>query len=105
VTNSEAWTDGDWDIYIKLDSGSQGLVSSSDITHLQYYIEAAPTPDHAAADMLWEVVKNDQDPSKLGPTMPTIGEHLTVYGAYDYDSLHSYKELHRLYGINGKWAP
>jgi hypothetical protein len=112
VTHSETWGDGDWNIYVKLDSGSRHLVSRPDISHLRYWTQCKKTKTHEACDMLWEVVPGD-DQSKLGVwgqdrkgnyLPPPKGTALQVWGAHVYDSSHMYKELHRLYGINGNWA-
>jgi hypothetical protein len=97
VTFVEKWGDGDWDVYLKNISPSN-LVSASDTRNLQLWREAQETRRHDAADMLWEIVPQDQGrcaKSKL--TKPSAGDSLQVQGAYVYDTNHGYHEIHPVY--------
>jgi hypothetical protein len=104
VTYVEKWGDGDWDVYLKNISPS-GLVSASDIRNLQLWREAQKTRRHDAADMLWEIVPQDQGRcAKDKLTKPSAGDSLKVQGAYVYDTNHGYHEIHPVYQetYNGK---
>jgi hypothetical protein len=84
----ETWKDGDWNIYVDLDSGSDGLVSREGIRKLREWPQAS-----GGAEMLWEVTPADQD----GLLEPSTGQHLEVLGAHVYDRTWGYTEIHPIY--------
>ncbi len=88
VTHMETWKDGDWNIYVDLDSGSDGLVSREGIRKLREWPQAS-----GGAEMLWEATPADQD----GLLEPSTGQHLEVLGAHVYDRTWGYTEIHPIY--------
>jgi hypothetical protein len=88
VTYMETWADGDWNIYVNLDPGSEGLVSAEGIQKLREWPQAS-----GGGEMLWEAIPDDQD----GLLRPSAGQHLEVWGAYVYDRTWGYTEIHPIY--------
>jgi hypothetical protein len=88
VTHIETWSDGDWNIYVDLDSDSEGLVSGKNIQKLREWPQAG-----GVAEMLWEVTPDDQ-----GQLLePSTGQHLEVLGAHVYDRTWGHTEIHPMY--------
>lgn len=88
VTYIETWSDGDWNIYVDLDSDSEGLVSAENIQKLREWPQAG-----GVAEMLWEATPDDQ-----GQLLePSTGQHLEVLGAHVYDRTWGHRELHPMY--------
>jgi hypothetical protein len=88
VTHIETWSDGDWNIYVDLDSDSEGLVSAENIQKLREWPQAG-----GVAEMLWEATPDDQ-----GQLLePTTGQHLEVLGAHVYDRTWGHTEIHPMY--------
>ncbi len=96
VTFYEEWSDGDWNVYVRLDQANKNLVNTRSIKNLQAWRQAR---ENGGADMIWEAIPKDQgscgNPGELGPD-PSVGEHLTVNGVYVYDKWHQWFEIHPL---------
>jgi hypothetical protein len=104
VTFYEEWSDGDWNVYVRLDQANKNLVNARSIKNLQSWRQAR---ENGGADMIWEAIPKDQgtcgNPGDLGPEPQApdprrgiSGEHLTVYGVYVYDKWHQWFEIHPL---------
>jgi hypothetical protein len=88
VTHIETWSDGDWNIYVDLDSDSERLVSAENIQKLREWPQAG-----GVAEMLWEATPADQ-----GQLLePSTGQHLEVLGAHVYDRTWGHTEIHPMY--------
>jgi len=88
VTHIETWSDGDWNIYVDLDSDSERLVSVENIQKLREWPQAG-----GVAEMLWEATPADQ-----GQLLePSTGQHLEVLGAHVYDRTWGHTEIHPMY--------
>lgn len=88
VTHIETWSDGDWNIYVDLDSDSEGLVSAENIQKLREWPQAG-----GVAEMLWEATPADQ-----GQLLePSTGQHLEVLRAHVYDRTWRHTEVHSMY--------
>lgn len=88
VTHIETWSDGDWNIYVDLDSDSEGLVSAENIQKLREWPQAG-----GVAEMLWEATPADQ-----GQLLePSTGQHVEVLGAHVYDRTWGHTEIHPMY--------
>ncbi len=97
VTFFEEWSDGDWNVYVDLDAGSENLVNAPGINNIQAWQQGQ------GADMIWEAIPRDlgpcdPNPGDLGPA-PSAGESLRVRGVYVYDKWHQWYELHPLVQI------
>lgn len=96
VTFYEPWSDGDWNVYVRLDQTYKNLVSAGSIKNLQSWRQGR---ENGGADMVWEAIPRDQgpcgNPGALGPE-PQVGERLQVRGVYVYDKWHQWFEIHPL---------
>jgi hypothetical protein len=88
VTHFETWSDGDWNIYVDLDQGSESLVSAGGIRKLREWPQAGD-----GAEMLWEAIPADQG----GLLQPSTDQHVEVLGAHVYDRTWGYTEVHPIY--------
>lgn len=88
VTHMETWSDGDWNIYVDLDTDSEGLVSTEGIQKLREWPQAS-----GGAEMIWEAIPDDQ----AGLLAPSTGQYLDVSGAHVYDRTWGYTEIHPIY--------
>lgn len=88
VTHMETWSDGDWNIYVDLDSDSEALTSPESIQKLREWPQAG-----GVAEMLWEATPADQG----GLLEPSTDQHLEVLGAHVYDRTWGYTEIHPIY--------
>jgi hypothetical protein len=99
VTFFERWSDGDWNIYVRLDEAHKGLVNARSLKNLRAWNQAQ---EGGGADMVWEAIPRDQgacaNPGALGPA-PSVGDTLQVRGVYAYDKWHQWYELHPLVQI------
>lgn len=81
-------SDKDYHINLKLVSQYSGLINDK---NAQY--------EHG--DLVVEVIPMDQHDVPI----PTVGEHITVTGAYVKDADHGWMEIHPAWLINGKGSP
>ncbi len=88
VTYMETWSDGDWNIYVDLEAGSEGLVSAEGIQKLREWPQAS-----GGGEMIWEAIPDDQ----AGLLEPSAGQYLEVSGARVYDRTWGYTEIHPIY--------
>jgi len=77
--------DHDYHINLKLDSQYASLINSKNI-------------EYEHGDIVAEVIPMDQHDVPV----PTVGEHITVTGAYAKDADHGWMEMHPVWFVNGK---
>lgn len=80
--------DHDWHVNLRLDPGQPRLTNW--VNRLR-----------KGGDLVLEVIPMDQPRIPA----PSVGEHITVTGAYVLDLLHGWREIHPVWRLNGLGSP
>lgn len=106
------WDDGDYQFDLKLDAGEHGLVNQSNVKKLHGDLVAeivpADRPECVIGEpprpMTWSVIVwlrgyhyGRCTGAHVAP--PSLGEHVTVIGAYVRDKYHGWMEIHPVWAI------
>lgn len=88
VTLVKVEPDHDWHVDLRLDPGEPHLINW--VNRLR-----------KSGDLVLEVIPMDQSTIPA----PSVGEHITVTGAYVLDRLHGWKEIHPVWRMNDRGSP